>query len=162
MIKRAVEGAVRRWRWKDLAEKHPCLHGGSCNFDPIYKLLASMHNNDEWNPYLKAMLSSVLANRQFPQARCFQAGWVQHPKCIFCLEAEATGKPLDARLVPRTDNKEGSRKPEGESGSSDGEQQQHLQQQQAHSSEHPEAPLTCGSCGVGVAGPWAAHHLPPI
>ena len=50
-------------------------------------------------PHLRAMLKSVVANWQFLRARCHQTGWVQHPKCIFCLEAEVTGKPCVARLA---------------------------------------------------------------
>ena len=45
---------------------HPSLHGTGCDFDPIFKLLASKQNDAEWNPKLRAMLKSVIANRQFP------------------------------------------------------------------------------------------------
>ena len=73
VIKRAVEAAVRRWRWRNMALTHPSLHETGSNFDPIHKLLSSKQNSDDWNPHLRAMLRSVVANRQFPQTRCFQA-----------------------------------------------------------------------------------------
>ena len=81
-----------------MAKAHPSLHGAGCEFDPIFKLLASKQNDAEWNPKLRAMLKSVIANRQFPQARCHQAGWVEHSKCIFCLHGEVTGKTLEAKM----------------------------------------------------------------
>ena len=42
------------------------------------------------------MLRSVVTNRQFPQCRCFQAGWVERSKCIFCLHAAVSGEVVDA------------------------------------------------------------------
>ena len=50
VIKRAVEAAVRRWRWRNLAEKHPSLHKVGCSFAPILKLLSSKQNDDERTP----------------------------------------------------------------------------------------------------------------
>lgn len=92
-----VEAAVRRWRWRNAAEAHPSLHKG-CNFERISKLLGSKRNDGEWNAMLMGMLNSVVANMQFPQSRCYQAGWVQHPKCIFCLHAEVSGEQIVATL----------------------------------------------------------------
>ena len=97
VVKKMVEAAVRRWRWRNVAEAHPSLHKG-CNFEPIFKLIGSKRNDEGWNPFLRGMLKSVVANRQFPQSRCHQAGWVQHPKCIFCLHTEVTGEQLHAKL----------------------------------------------------------------
>ena len=96
-VKKMVGDAVRRCRWRNVAEAHPSLHKG-CNFEPIFKLLGSKRNDGEWNAMLRGMLKSVVANRQFPQSRCYQAGWVQHPKCIFCLHAEVSGEKVVATL----------------------------------------------------------------
>lgn len=51
VVKRMVEAAVRRWRWRNVAEAHPSLHNG-CNFEPIFKLLNSKRNDAEWNAAL--------------------------------------------------------------------------------------------------------------
>ena len=85
-----------------MAKAHPSLHGIGCEFDPIFKLLASKQNDGDWNSKLRAMLRSVIANRQSPHARCHQAGWVEHAKCIFCLHGEVTGEPMVAKM-PDTD-----------------------------------------------------------
>ena len=90
-----------------MAQARPSLHGTGCNFDPIFKLLAYKQNDAEWNPKLRAMLKSVIANRQFPQARCHQAGWVEHSKCIFCLHGEVTGKTLEAKVPAETRKHQG-------------------------------------------------------
>ena len=92
-----IEAAVRRWRWRNVAEAHPSLHEG-CNFEPIFKLLGSRRKDSEWNATLRGMLKSVVANRQFPQSRCYQAGWVQHSKCICCLHAEVSGEKMMATM----------------------------------------------------------------
>ena len=106
VVKRMIEAAVRRWRWRNVAEAHPCLHEG-CIFEPIYKLLNSKRNDSEWNATLRGMLRSIVANRQFPQSRCFQAGWVQHPKWIFCLHAELSGQRLVATMGSGQASEEG-------------------------------------------------------
>ena len=109
-------------------EAHPSLHEG-CNFEPIYKLLNSKKNDSEWNATLMGMLRSIVANRQFPQSRCYQAAWVQHPKCIFCLHAEVSGQKLVATL--------GSGQASEEGGSDGQSRQQQQQQQQQQQRQHP-------------------------
>ena len=53
---------------------------------PIWSLLNSRKDDLEWNSTLRSGLGSVLAGRQFPQSRCFAAGWTSHNKCIACLQ----------------------------------------------------------------------------
>ena len=74
VVARCMEAAVRRWRWRNMAELHPSLKQSGAAFDPVLKLLSSKRNDEGWNNRLRAALSSVAANRQYPQARCFQAG----------------------------------------------------------------------------------------
>ena len=74
VVARCMEAAVRRWRWRNLAEVHPSLKQSGATFNPVLKLLSSKRSDDGWNGRLRASLSSVAANRQYPQARCFQAG----------------------------------------------------------------------------------------
>ena len=81
-----------------MAELHPSLKQSGCSFDPILKLLGSSRSDDGWNNKLRASLGSVIANRQYPQTRCFQAGWVSHPKCIFCLHSTVSGTQLMAMM----------------------------------------------------------------
>lgn len=52
---------------------------------PIWSLIKSTQNDSEWNPTLKSGLTSTLAGRQFPQVRCFAAGWAVHSKRLACL-----------------------------------------------------------------------------
>ena len=49
---------------------------------------SSKRADDGWNAVLRASLGSIVPNRQYPQERCYRAGWVEHPKCIFCLHSK--------------------------------------------------------------------------
>ena len=90
-VEREVDEAVRRWRWRRIVK-----HDGSTGVDvagrgafmePIWKLLRSRQNDEEWNPLLRGSLRSALANRQYPQCRVKAAGWSSHDKCLFCLNS---------------------------------------------------------------------------
>ena len=59
MVSRLMEAAVRRWRWKNVADAHPSLKSG-CAFDPVLKLLNSKRADDRWNAMLRASLSLSL------------------------------------------------------------------------------------------------------
>jgi hypothetical protein len=107
VVKREVEEAVQRWRWRNVGTAHPSLHGVGCDFEPIFKLLNSKRNDATWNPELRSMLKSVVANRQFTQSRCFQCGWVKHPKCLFCLHAAAGGTPVSAKITTKQSKADG-------------------------------------------------------
>ena len=69
---------------------------------PIWTLLKSRREDMEWNASLRSGLASLLAGRQFPQTRCFAAGWVTHNKCTACLQAivekAETGGQRQARI----------------------------------------------------------------
>ena len=90
-VKMEVDEAVRRWRWRRIV-KHDGdvdadIAGRGAFMEPIWKLLRSRQNDDEWNPVLRGSLRSALANRQYPQCRVKAAGWSMHDKCLCCLNS---------------------------------------------------------------------------
>ena len=52
---------------------------------PIWSLLKSKQNDEEWNPTLRGYLKSCNAGRQWPQARLKTANLSTHKACAFCL-----------------------------------------------------------------------------
>ena len=83
---REVKAAVIRWRWRNVEVLLPRLaRGGSgagALMAPIWQLLRSKQNDEEWNATLRGGLRSVLANRQYPQVRVMAAGWAVHDRCV--------------------------------------------------------------------------------
>ena len=59
--------------------------------EPVWQLLRSKQNDDQWNPLLRCCLRSALANRQYPQCRVRAAGWSLHDRCLFCLNEAIEG-----------------------------------------------------------------------
>ena len=53
-------------------------------------------------PILIGALRSVVSGRQYPQLRCFKAGWVEHSGCIFCLHSAVTEQMFEATMPPIT------------------------------------------------------------
>ena len=53
--------------------------------EPVWQLLNTTANNDEWNGKHKAGLRSAAAGRQFTQARAKLCGWSDHDRCLVCL-----------------------------------------------------------------------------
>lgn len=102
-VKLEVARAVQRWRWRNLEVQMPQLKKGGSGagafMEPITKLLKSKANNEDWNPALRGSLRSVIAGRQYPQARVFAAGWAVHNKCLFCLHKLVS---LGSRTTRRT------------------------------------------------------------
>ena len=86
---REVKAAVVRWRLRNIEVLLPRLARGGCGagalMDPIWQLLRSRQNDEDWNPTLRGGLRSVLANRQYPQVRVMAAGWSHHDRCLLCL-----------------------------------------------------------------------------
>ena len=84
-VRLAVREAVKRWRWRNVEHSLPELAkaegGRGAMMNPIWRLLASKRSDDAWNPLLRGSLKSVIAGKQWPQQRCFKAGWGVHPKC---------------------------------------------------------------------------------
>ena len=86
-----VDNAVRRWRWRRIAKQQgeagADIAGRGAFMEPIWQLLKSRQNDENWNPLLRGSLRSALANRQYPQCRVKAAGWSSHDRCLFCLNA---------------------------------------------------------------------------
>jgi hypothetical protein len=86
-----VDEAVRRWRWRRIikhgGDNEADVAGRGAFMEPIWQLLNSRQNDDEWNPTLRGSLRSALANRQYPQSRVKAAGWSTHDRCLFCLNS---------------------------------------------------------------------------
>ena len=99
VVARLMEVVVRKWRWSNFAMAHASIRGVGCTFDPILKLLGAKRSDEGWNGELRASLGSVVTNRRYPQCRCFQAGWVEHSKCIFCLHHEVSDIGRHTRRV---------------------------------------------------------------
>ena len=89
VIKQFVVPAVRRWRWTRVGRLYPELRsdtpGNGAIMQPIWKLLRSKKPDLEWGSGHKSALCSVICGRQWPQDRCFAAGFAKHSKSFFCL-----------------------------------------------------------------------------
>ena len=90
MVEAQVKKAVEQWRWRNIEKSIPELatngSGRGAMMQPIWSLLRSRKEDLEWNSTLRSGLGSALAGRQFPQTRCFAAGWSTHNKCNACLQ----------------------------------------------------------------------------
>ncbi len=101
VVKQEVLEAVRRWRWRRIADKHPQLAAGSPDgeraLDHVRKLLAPAARHCEWGAPQQAALRSAVNNGQWPQARMEAAGIVDDGSCRLCA---ATGSHAGV-LPPR-------------------------------------------------------------
>ena len=74
-----VYEAVKRWRWKRVEKKHPYLatsgRGRGANMAPIWKLLRSKGQSENWHAGHRGALRSAFAGRQWTQSRCKAAGF---------------------------------------------------------------------------------------
>ena len=90
IVQRAVNRSVWRWRWRRVELRHPHLVQGSGGFgmliSPVFRLLNG-RDGQGWGPTQKGALRSSFANRQWPQARLFQAGLVTSSNCRLCVAA---------------------------------------------------------------------------
>ena len=53
--------------------------------EPIWQLINSKKDNEDWNPDFRGCLKSAVAGRQYPQTRVMAAVWSEHNRCIMCL-----------------------------------------------------------------------------
>jgi len=88
-VVRQVAAAVRRWRWRNIERAIPQLkmeeHEQAAVMQPIWSLLSSRQNDDEWNPNLTGYLKSCQAGRQWAHARPKTANLSSHSAYAFCL-----------------------------------------------------------------------------
>ena len=87
-IAKLIHRAVTTWRWRRVETKHPHLRqagGGHRPFiEPIRRLLGAKAS-DNWGPSQRGALRSAFLNRQWTQARLFQAGRAASPTCQLCV-----------------------------------------------------------------------------
>ena len=94
VIKEEVSRAVRRWRDMRIFRKHPHLgdtassHG--LQFSPIWNVLNGRRHPPDWGPPQRAALISSISGRQWPQARCWRAGFTTHDHCMLCSSTDDT------------------------------------------------------------------------
>ena len=96
-VQLAVRSSVRRWRDRRLANSYPGLdpgHAGLVSYG-VRTALRGPPKPDEpssssWTAGCRASLRSAVANGQWPQARLWQAGLVDHPRCLLCQAASGT------------------------------------------------------------------------
>lgn len=109
VVVREVCEAVRMCRWRAIEDAHHSLSsagsGRGAVMEPIWKLLKSCENTATWNQSLRGSLRSAIANRQWPQARCYKAGFAGHSKCMFCVHGSINDTAGDGRAAPATDDR---------------------------------------------------------
>jgi hypothetical protein len=81
VVVRCVHESVKRWRWAKVATKHSQLNANTqlVQFDSVQRVLGAKKFKDhsvEMTRNIQGGLRSALANRQWPQSRCFNAGFV--------------------------------------------------------------------------------------
>ncbi len=103
VVMRRCADSVRRWRWRRVEVLHPSLHsvgrGLGASFGPLKKVLTSRRQTECDNSATRAALKSLLANRQWAQARCYAAGWVAHDRCVFCVHHALREAGLDSQAA---------------------------------------------------------------
>ena len=94
VVARECDAAVRRWRWRLVEKAVPSLDSGGAgrgpNFAPVLTLLRPRSESASWSADFRAALRSAVLDRQWPQARCFAAGFASHNRCCLCLAAAMT------------------------------------------------------------------------
>ena len=107
VVNREIVRAVRRWRDAAVFKRHTHLgdiakaHG--LFMSPIWRALNGPSGKDlEWTQAARSSLRSALAGRQWPQQRCWQAGFVEHDRCVLCVHnnyvERSTTVPTDVDL----------------------------------------------------------------
>ncbi len=91
VVARECEAAVRRWRWRSIEQAVPSLDSGGAghgaNFGPVRALLRPAPDTPQWTAEFRGALRSAVLGRQWPQCRCFAAGFAEHNRCCLCLAA---------------------------------------------------------------------------
>lgn len=88
-VARAVQQSVIKWRWRRVEDKHPSLKraagGFGAHMAPLFQLLNSKKIREEWTPQAKGGLVSAITNRQWTQARLYQAKLTTTHNCRLCV-----------------------------------------------------------------------------
>ena len=90
MVQRIANRSVWRWRWRRVEQGLPTLVQGNGGYgafmSPVYRLLNGK-DTANWGHAEKGALRSLITNRQWPQARLFQAKLADSPNCKLCIRA---------------------------------------------------------------------------
>ena len=73
-----------------LGEASTC-HG--FQFSPIWKVLNGRRHPHDWAPQPRAAIISPICGRQWPQARCWRAGFATHDRCLRCTAGDDANGP---------------------------------------------------------------------
>jgi hypothetical protein len=88
-VARMVAESVARWRWRRIEARHPSLVQGTgghgAHMQPIFQLLNSRKVLEDWGPKTRGAFVSAATNRQWPQARLYQAHLVETRNCRLCV-----------------------------------------------------------------------------
>ena len=93
VVKAECLAAVRLWR--DAAVFQKFRHLGSSDsrhgllLGPLWKLLKA-NDTALWSGKHKGGLKAAFTDRQWPQDRCWTAGWTEHDRCMLCVESATT------------------------------------------------------------------------
>ena len=101
LVRQLVRAAVRRWRWRRLELRHPYIAKGRGGYGPFIQPLLRLLDappGPEWGPAQQGALRSLIAGRQWPQARRFQAGFTVTRNCQLCVRG---GLCEDSSTDPR-------------------------------------------------------------
>ena len=100
-IAKIVHRAVTTWRWRRVEARFPHAKQGDGGhgffLEPVRRLL-KVKDSETWGGRQKSSLRSAFLNRQWPQARLFQAGRASTPTCQLCV---ATGVCHDGDRSPQ-------------------------------------------------------------
>ena len=95
-VKQAVTQSVARWRWRRVEKAFPSLRcavsGDGPAWRPILKAL-NCKDTDSWGQTHKGAFRSLVAGRQWTQARLAKAQLVESPLCQLCLHLPGGGVP---------------------------------------------------------------------
>ena len=90
VVKAEVVAAVRRWREAAVFHKFSHLGDYQASYGlllaPVWKLLR-IKDTPEWSAKHKGALRSAIADRQWPQDRCWTADMTSHDRCLLCVGA---------------------------------------------------------------------------
>ena len=107
VVKIVCHAAVQRWWWRNVQWKFPTLALGNlgvgAEMQGIWQLLRSKEETERWNHHFRGAWKSAFAGRQYPQSRCFVAGFASHDRRLVCLY-DLMGKegPTLASTCPQT------------------------------------------------------------
>ena len=94
VVRVEVCSAVRRWRDRNIFAKFPHLgpaaHSKGLHLRPLWTALR--RRGPDWDGGHQASLRAAIADRQWPQDRCWTANWAPHDRCVLCVDTNTTAR----------------------------------------------------------------------